>query len=249
MGRLVEIVDKIYKDPKIVRDLTPDLIELESLVRQDEESRLAQIMVQIIDGDELETDQDMREFQQIVNEYQASKHEQPMFPEIEYDFQPPMDLMDELGQLEAQFPGLSTTGDGGAYSDSYVGEAIPVIPMPDEDDLESYIIAQEGDPSPTPYYEEDKAMRPALRSEIPLKLVSVYLPNVGRIDYEVLTVITTRYSANLVFDLDRSKPPFYPEVGLRFELEHASKVFPVMYAGVCFDYEGKRFMSFNIIGE
>lgn len=248
MPSLVEIVSNIYDDPQVVEDLKPDLEELEYLIRNDDESRLAQTMVEIIDDNQLMSPEDMEDFQKMVNEYQASKNEQLMFPEIGYDFQPPSGLMDELGMLEAQFPGLSDTSDEDDPTET-IGEALPVIPMPDEDDDYDLEEDQEWSPPQSVLNHLSNMMQTAPKEELPMKTVSVYLNAIGRIDYEVIDVVETRFSLNLVFDPKRSKPPFYPEVGLAFDLEYASRVKRVVYAGVCFDYEDKRFMCFSVIGD
>ena len=82
---------------------------------------------------------------------------------------------------------------------------------------------------------------------IKLKIASVYLRNVGRIDYEVLDILYSRYCVVLIFDPNLSKPPFYPEVGLRFEFEFQGKISQATYAGVVFPYNGLKFMSFILL--
>jgi hypothetical protein len=243
MPSLVEIGRNIY-DKETFSNLEPDLVALEEELRGDEDSRLAKTMLQMIDDGMLLDEDDLQEFQVMVNEYMASKQQQPMFPGIEYTFTPPNELMSELDVLEERFPGLNKEPSGDP-----IGEALPVIEVSDEEeDFEAILaqVAQTGSPYRTPGFEVE--LTPAPRQELPLKTASVYLPNVGRIDYDVESVVKTRFSINLVFDPSRAKPPFYPEVGLQFELEAEGTTYGVMYAGVCFDYMSKRFMSFSILG-
>jgi hypothetical protein len=144
--------------------------------------------------------------------------------------------MPELDVLEEAFPGLAEdkTQEVEEEADYTSEEQVGV------DQFLAFLEEARGR-NPTKTLASEPKNAPAL------KTVSVHLPNVGRIDYEVEDYVKTKYAVSLVFDVKRSKPPFYPEVGLQFEVEAGSNVWEVMYTGTCFDYGGKRFMSFSVI--
>jgi len=85
------------------------------------------------------------------------------------------------------------------------------------------------------------APRPAFVK--PLETVLAHLPEIGAVEYEVVDVVSTLYAITLVFDPERSKPSFYPKVGLRFTLEFEDgSASEVMSTGCMFSYEDKKFI-------
>ena len=67
-------------------------------------------------------------------------------------------------------------------------------------------------------------------------------------EYDVIGIVKNLHSITLVFDPEVAKPPFYPQTRLTFTLEHAGQGYEVVYLGICFDFEGLKFMCFNTGG-
>lgn len=91
----------------------------------------------------------------------------------------------------------------------------------------------------------DWTPQPAVKK--PLVTVSLDLPQLGGVEYEVEEVISDQFMVTLVFDPSRAKPNFTPKVGLKFELTHGREKTYVMYVGTKFSYIDKMFLSFSKI--
>jgi len=89
--------------------------------------------------------------------------------------------------------------------------------------------------------EDNKMHRPSRK----VHSVRAHLPNIGMFEYDVVGFIPSMHSITLVFDPKIAKPPFYPETRLTFTLEYEGHVYPVVYLGTCFDFEGLKYMCFN----
>ena len=232
--------------------------ELESEIREDSSNSVAQTIVQVLDNNEVQDDDDFNELIGMLGEYSRSKFD--LNSSLTYEYEPPKELLAEFGipvDVDPLNNRLVKQTKEGLFIeiDDDLNEIGPVDqysrPLPGHPEYEEEkpeMLVKEAAPKEIDSEELLQNFREEVVEEKPeLKTVRVYLPSIGTIEYEVVEFIPSRRSITLVFDPRLSKPPFYPEVGLTFEIEFKGKINAVMYVGNLFDYEGKKFISFSLL--
>jgi len=239
MSKLKELANKYL-------DLAPQeasqYAEFEDVVRGDKKNRLAVLAVEMLDSSA--TSWDEKEFDDLVGvlqEYQTGLE----IPTIDYEFEPPTELLEEFGINQDTHGRLIITKEGERVE---VNKEMEVVGPVSEANFPA-----EGHPEfnkkSTPVEEEMETDLeiPTEEYSVPmlpeLTAIVVHLPDIGSVEYEVLDVVRTMYSIVLVFNPKVSKPSFYPKVGLVFDLEFPNGALErVMSSGTVFNYEGKKFI-------
>lgn len=261
MTTLAGIISQLY-DNDTAASMKENLLELEKELRSDNESRLAQTLVQMLDNDEVQTEEDLIELQGMIDEYKAEKLGVPS--SFEYNFEPPQDLLEELGVVK-KTERMTITKEGQKYEIREEGaELVEVGPVDDfGNPVEGHPEYAPAIPTFSESVQEAKTYDSDLKeivgvfdepsvltkSKLVIHRVTAHIPGVGGVVYKPIDIVPGVLCVSLIFDPEVNEPTFIPEVGFKFQLEYQNMLRDVMYAGVKFSYSGLEFLCLSLIQE